>query len=71
MCVYVASLYVHALYNIPQGNDNYFLLTKEESQMEDHDYEEPYFEPASEEEDLLQQLKTMSVPFIDEDGELK
>ena len=58
-----------------QGNDNYFLLTEEETQaqlnVEDHDYEEPYFEPASEEEELLQQLKAMPVPFIDEDRELK
>ena len=30
----------------------------------DHDYEEPYFEPASEEEGLLLQLKKMSIPMI-------
>jgi len=34
----------------------------------DHDYEEPYFEPASEEEDLLQQLKKMSISVIHEEG---
>ena len=58
-----------------QGSGNYFLLTEGESQaqpnVEDHDYEEPYFEPASKEEELLQQLKAMSVPFIDEGRELE
>ena len=58
-----------------QGSGYYFSLTEGESQaqpnVEDHDYEEPYFEPASEEEELLRQLKAMSVPFIDEDRELE
>ena len=30
----------------------------------DHDYEEPYFEPASEEEDIISQLKNMAIPVI-------
>ena len=30
----------------------------------DHDYEEPYFEPASEEEDIISQLKMMAIPVI-------
>ena len=31
---------------------------------EDHDYDEPYFEPACTEETLLTQLKSLSVPLI-------
>ena len=62
-----------------QANDgNYFVLerNKEEIQaaqqkVEDYDYEEPYFEPASEEEDLLQQLQKMAIPFIEEHKELE
>ena len=30
----------------------------------DHDYEEPYFEPASEEEDIISQLRKMAIPVI-------
>ena len=51
-----------------QESGEYFLL---EPQVGDYDYEEPYFEPASEEEELLQQLNKMSIPFIDEEKELK
>lgn len=52
----------------------YFLLAREgsvdnlEKLEEEHDYEEPYFEPASEEEALLQQLKKMSIPIITEES---
>ena len=31
---------------------------------EDHDYDEPYFEPACTEETLLTQLKSLGVPLI-------
>ena len=41
-----------------------------EAILENHDYEEPYFEPASEEESLIRQLKNMSVPVANQD-ELK
>jgi hypothetical protein len=37
----------------------------------EHDYEEPYFEPASEEEGVLQQLQKMSIPVVDENKELQ
>lgn len=30
----------------------------------EHDYDEPYFQPADEEEDLLQQLHKLAVPNI-------
>ena len=36
-----------------------------------HDYEEPYFEPASEVESLLEQLKKMSIPLVDEIRDLQ
>ena len=45
-----------------QGASNYYLLKREGSlSVAEHDYEEPYFEPASGEEGLLQQLKRMAV----------
>ena len=31
---------------------------------DDHDYDEPYFEPACTEETLLTQLKSLSVPLL-------
>ena len=39
-------------------------MIKEVDNLSEHDYEEPYFEPASEEEGLLLQLKKMSIPMI-------
>lgn len=59
-----------------QPDGEYYLLAREGSEevtmkLEDHDYEEPYFEPASEEEDLLQQLRKMLIPVIDENKELQ
>ena len=35
---------------------------------EDHDYDEPYFEPACMEEELLLQLKNLGVPAIKEES---
>ena len=35
-----------------------------------HDYEEPYFEPATEEEGLLLQLKKLSIPVLEEEEEI-
>ena len=35
---------------------------------EDHDYDEPYFEPACMEEELLSQLKNLGVPAIKEES---
>ena len=59
-----------------QADGAYYLLAREGSvevsiQLEDHDYEEPYFEPASEEEGLLQQLRKMTIPMVDEENELE
>ena len=34
---------------------------------EDHDYDEPFFEPACKEDELLQQLKNLSIPIISKD----
>ena len=34
------------------------------STYEDHDYDEPYFEPACTEETLITQLKSLSVPIL-------
>ena len=50
---------------------NYYLLSNEGQleatlNLEEHDYEEPYFEPASEEDDLLQQLKKLYIPVIEQ-----
>ena len=39
--------------------------------MKHHEYEEPYFAPASEEEFLLEQLKKMSIPAVDENEQLQ
>jgi hypothetical protein len=36
--------------------------------FDDHDYDEPYFEPACKEEELLLQLKSLGVPIIAEDS---
>jgi hypothetical protein len=36
-----------------------------------HDYEEPFFKPASEEESILEQLKKMSIPVVDENKEFQ
>jgi hypothetical protein len=36
-----------------------------------HDYEEPFFKPASEEEGILAQLKKMSIPMVDENKEFQ
>ena len=43
----------------------------EHALMKNHKYEEPYFAPASEEEVLLEQLKKMSVPAVDENEQLQ
>ena len=37
----------------------------------EHDYEEPYFEPATEEEGLLAQLKKLSIPVLEQETEMK
>ena len=59
-------------------NGNYYLLSAHPatyevpvSLQEEHDYEEPYFEPASEEDDLLQQLKKLYIPVIEQEKELQ
>jgi hypothetical protein len=39
--------------------------------MLNHDYEEPFFKPATEEEDLLEQLKKMSISVVEENKELQ
>jgi hypothetical protein len=44
-------------------------LVREE--IPNHDYEGPFFKPATEEEDLLEQLKEMSIPVIDENKDLQ
>ncbi len=57
-----------------EPNGAYFMLTKDEAvplAPEDHDYEEPYFEPASEEEDLLQQLKKLCIPVIKDEKDIQ
>ena len=59
-----------------QADGAYYLLAREGSvevsiKLDDHDYEEPYFEPASEEEGLLQQLRKMSIPMVDEEKEIQ
>lgn len=51
-----------------QVDTGYYLLGRRGSE---HDYEEPYFEPASKEEDLLQQLIKLSIPIILEEKDLK
>ena len=55
-----------------------FLLNNEEQPVEkahnvesaviSHDYDELYFEPASEEKELLQQLKQLLIPIIPEEN---
>ena len=46
----------------------YSLLTDpKESTDDDHDYDEPYFEPADTEETLLAQLKSLGVPMLAKD----
>lgn len=40
------------------------------NQIKDHDYEEPYFKPANEEEGLLIQLKKLSIPVLEEETEI-
>ena len=37
----------------------------------EHDYEEPYFEPATEEEGLLAQLKKLSIPVLEQETKVK
>ena len=34
----------------------------------DHDYDEPYFEPATEEEAILEQLCKLAIPTIEEES---
>ena len=41
------------------------------NQLEEHEYEELYFEPVSEEEGLLLQLKKLSIPVLEEGTEIK
>lgn len=36
--------------------------------FDNHDYDEPYFEPAYKEEELLSQLRSLSVPVIAEES---
>ena len=73
------NLYLFKLINIlpfPQLRNAYgayYFLTKEAGSVVDtleeieHDYEEPYFEPATEEEGLLQQLLKLSIPVLEEE----
>ena len=35
-----------------------------EKKDDDHDYEEPYWEPANKEEELMDQLSKLNVPVI-------
>lgn len=57
-----------------EQNGEYSLLTDSEvdsgprfltaTASDNHDYDEPYFEPACTEEDILLQLKSLGVPII-------
>ena len=58
-------------YKGPKESHEYSLLTEADpvshqplTAFDKHDYDEPYFEPALKEEELIMQLKNLSVPVV-------
>ena len=54
-------------YNTPAEAQPYTSLLAEHAlagQLANHDYEEPYFEPASRKEEILMQLRQLGVPVV-------
>ena len=60
------------MYSKNDEKHTYSLLTDpsegESTKFEDHDYDEPYFEPACTEEMLLTQLKSLNVSLLSKDN---
>lgn len=58
--------------DVKQENHEYALLSESDpvphppvtAAFDDHDYDEPYFEPAFKEKELILQLKNLSVPVV-------